>query len=184
MIKNHDRSGWFGASDTYTIMCAGRQTDSFAKWWAQKLGLSRLNFTTAAMAAGTAYEHRILDFMGIRKKDRQIKIRRLKLRVNLDGEDRHTVHEIKTHSADKPFTVSRAYWMQCQVEMFATGKKCVIDAYALLPEDYENYYNPIDPNRLEHFPIEYDESWIETKYLPELEYFADCLKKKIIPGGR
>nr|DAL40403.1 MAG TPA_asm: Exonuclease [Caudoviricetes sp.] len=184
MIKNHDRSGWFGASDTYTIMCAGRNTESFAKWWAQKLGITHNSFTTPAMAAGTAYEHRILDALGIRKKDRQIKIRRLRLRVNLDGEDKYTVHEVKTHSADKPFTVSRAYWMQCQVEMFATGKKCVIDAYALLPEDYENYYNPIDPNRLEHFPVEYDKNWIESKYLPELEYFADCLKKKIIPGGR
>lgn len=181
MIKSKDRSGWFGASDTYMIMCAGRDTDSFALWWAEKLGLVRREFTTPAMQAGTMYEHRILKACGIRKFDRQIRSRSLRLRVNLDGESRNMVHEVKTHRADKPFKVTKAYWLQCQVEMFAAGKACEIIAYGLQAEDYENYYNRIDPGRIERIPISYDKDFIENHYLPELRYFAECLKKGELP---
>ena len=37
MIHNHDRSGWFGASDTSTIM-GNWATETFRKWWLEKLG--------------------------------------------------------------------------------------------------------------------------------------------------
>lgn len=58
MIHNHDRSGWFGASDTSTIM-GNWATETFRKWWLEKLGLRENRFHTPAMQAGTAYEHRI-----------------------------------------------------------------------------------------------------------------------------
>lgn len=104
MIKDHDRSGWIGASDSYKVMSSWK-TDSFAKWWAVKLGVSKSSFSTKEMKTGTAYEHKILDACGIDRRDRQIRIRKLRLRVNLDGEDKTTVYEVKTHS--KPaFTVS------------------------------------------------------------------------------
>ena len=86
MIHDHDRSGWFGASDTAAIM--GKwDTKTFRSFWLQKLGVNRDHFSTLEMDTGSAYEHRILKHIGIRKMDRQIKIRRLRLRVNLDGED-------------------------------------------------------------------------------------------------
>ena len=120
MIHDHDRSGWFGASDTAAIM--GRwDTKTFRSFWLQKLGVNRDHFSTLEMDTGSAYEHRILEYIGIRKMDRQIKIRRLRLRVNLDGEDAQEISEVKTHKGES-FKVSRAYWMQAQVEMFAAKK--------------------------------------------------------------
>ena len=80
MIHDHDRSGWFGASDTAAIM--GRwDTKTFRSFWLQKLGVNRDHLSTLEMDTGSAYEHRILEHIGIRKMDRQIKIRRLRLRA-------------------------------------------------------------------------------------------------------
>ena len=64
MIKDHDRSGWFGASDTH-IMLSNPNTKTFRLWWLEKLGLRHNNFTTKEMSAGTHYEHKILNFIGI-----------------------------------------------------------------------------------------------------------------------
>ena len=180
MIKNHSRAYWFGASDTAMIM--GRwDTQTFYKWWLVKCGaVPQPTWSTKAMRAGTYYEHRILDALGIKKRDRQIRIRRLRLRVNLDGEERRTVHEVKTHGKPK-FTVSKAYWQQAQVEMYATKKKLVINAYRLLEADYENYFNEIDAERLSEHPIEYDQAWIKEQYLPRLKYLARCLRRHRLP---
>ena len=58
MIHDHDRSGWFGASDTAAIM--GRwDTKTFRSFWLQKLGVNRDHFSTLEMETGSAYEHRI-----------------------------------------------------------------------------------------------------------------------------
>lgn len=122
MIHDQDRSGWFGASDTATIM-GSWDTETFRRWWAVKLGIRQDHYTNAAMQAGTAYEHKILDALGVKTRDRQIKVYALRLRVNYDGDDAQTVTEVKTYSK-APFKVSRAYWMQCQVEMFASGGAC------------------------------------------------------------
>ncbi len=56
MISNHDRSGWFGASDTATIM-GNYNTATFKKWWLEKMGIRQSTFTNKAMKAGTHYEH-------------------------------------------------------------------------------------------------------------------------------
>ena len=181
MIQSQDRSKWFGASDTYMIMCAGRNTKSFAKWWATKLGMFQNNISTVPMIAGTNWEHRILEYMGITRMDRQIRIRKYRLRVNLDGETDDHIVEVKTHNAKGPFKVSKAYWMQAQVEQFASGKNVVIAAYALEPEDYVNLFRPVDQSRLQEIPIPYDYMWITEKYLPQLAYFADCLRHGIKP---
>jgi len=175
MIKIHDRSKWFGASDTAMIMGSWR-TKTFAKWWAVKLGLLENNFTNTAMQTGTAYEHKILDHICVHWRDRQIKRYFLRLRVNLDGETSDMVSEVKTHGGEK-FKVSKAYWQQCQVEMFAAKKQCRIVAYRLLPEDYINWFNPIDDTRVTYHPIDYDPVWIKEKYLPRLKHLAWCLRK-------
>lgn len=180
MIKSKSRAYWFGASDTAMIM-SHWDTATFYKWWLVKCGaVPQSEWSNKAMRAGTHYEHRILEALGIKQMDRQIRIRRLRLRVNLDGEDRTTVHEIKTHGKPK-FTVSKAYWQQAQVEMYATKKRLVINAYHLLEADYENYFNEIDTERLTEHPIEYDREWINTQYLPRLKYLARCLRRRRLP---
>lgn len=174
MIHNHDRSGWIGASDTAKVM--GRwDTKTFERFWREKLGLYNGKANTIAMKSGTAYEGKILDALKIKKRDRQIRIPRLRLRVNLDGEDA-VIHEVKTHKSDV-FKVSKAYWQQAQVEMFAAGKPLVIDAYRMEAEDYGNWLREIDPCRLSRHPIEYDARWVEEEYLPRLRYLARCLKE-------
>lgn len=179
MIKNHDRSGWFGASDTAMIM-GNWNTKSFCKWWFEKLGVKQNKFTSESMMAGTAYEHLILDYLGIRKRDRQIKKRSYRLRVNLDGEDKTTIYEVKTHIKEV-FKVTNPYWQQAQVESFATRKKVVIVSYHLSLDHYNNYFLPIEKERLFFHPIEYDQDWVELKYLKRLEYLAYCLRKNKIP---
>lgn len=179
MIQDHDRSGWFGASDTYRIM-SDWNTKSFQNFWLVKLGLRTENYTNEAMMAGTAYEHPILDFIGAAEKDRQIKKRKLRLRVNLDGEDDNYVYEVKTYSSPI-FRLSRAYWMQAQVEMFAAKKPLQIVSYRMTDAEYKNYMIPIDRSRLGFHPVNYDELWVKGEYLPRLEYLAECLKKGVSP---
>lgn len=180
MIRNHDRSGWFGASDTATIM-GNWNTDTFRRWWLVKLGVRKDRVITPAMQCGTAYEHKILDALRVKTRDRQIRIRSLRLRVNYDGESRQLITEVKTHS--KPvFKVTKAYWQQCQVEMFASGsglfrkrKFCRIVAYRVTKDELFNFFLPIDENRLTQHNVDYDAEWVEGCYLPRLRYLAKCL---------
>jgi hypothetical protein len=82
----------------------------------------------------------------------------------------------KTYIYEKGFTLSKKYKEQVQVQMFASGlRKAKIIAYGLKEEDYDNYFNPIDPNRRSEHVIEYDEKWINTVFLPKLKYLAECL---------
>lgn len=179
MIHNQDRSGWFGASDTSKIM-GSWNTQTFRNWWLVKLGIRREDFTTVAMQTGTALEHRILEHIGVKRMDRQIRVRPLRLRVNLDGETPDTIKEVKTYGKES-FTVTRPYWMQAQVEMFTSGKKLDLVTYRLTPEDYLNWFLPIDENRLREIPVQYDKDWIFDAYLPRLRYLAQCLKKGVWP---
>lgn len=185
MIGSQDRSGWFGASDTAIIM-GNWKTKSFKNWWLQKLGLSTSHFTSRAMNAGTYYEHAILDSIGVPRKDHQILIPELLLRVNLDGDSVLKIYEVKTHKAEKRFRVTKGYWQQVQVQMFAkrheqliAPKACIV-SYGLLEADYRNFFNPIDLNRLKEHPIEYDRTFID-EYLPRLKYLRDCLKEGVFP---
>jgi len=179
MIHDKDRSWWFGASDTAVIMGSWK-TKSFANWWAEKLGLRHGGFESRAMKTGTAYEHRILAAAGIHRMDRQIRKPRLRLRVNLDGETRKRIIEVKTYGG-AIFKVTRAYWMQAQVQMYAAKKPVVILAYRLLPEDYDNWFCPIDAERMSEHKVEYDDAWIKDMYLPRLRYLARCLTKGAWP---
>lgn len=160
------------------------ETDTFARWWNIKLGITEGNFNNQYTAAGSAYEHRILDHLGIKGRDRQIRMKKwngqsIRLRVNLDGED-DIIHEVKTHKSET-FKVTKAYWMQAQVEMFASHKKLVIDSYRLLDADYDNFFNPIDPRRLGRHPVEYDPLWVQNEYMPRLIYLTKCLKEGRFP---
>lgn len=182
MIESHNRSGWFGASDTDKII-GNWATRSWTDWWLEKLGFPQRRIETLAMNAGTHWEHRILDAIDpMMEKDRQVIISDLFLRVNLDGNTNDTIHEVKTYSAAKTFKVPPKYWRQVQVQMFATGfRKAKIQAYGLMEEEYHNYFLPVDLKRLETFDIEYDPAFITNKYLPKLERLAECLREGRIP---
>lgn len=185
MIVSQDRSGWFGASDTQFIM-GNWKTKTFKNWWLKKLGIDTSHFTSVAMNAGTYYEHAILDVIGVPRKDHQIIIPEYRLRINLDGDGIGRLDEIKTYKFENGFKVSKAYWQQVQVQMY--GKlweeenmpKANIWAYGLKDEDYKNFFNAIDKDRLKAYPIEYDKSFIE-KFLIRVKYLADCLERGVFP---
>lgn len=175
MIANKDRSGYIGASDTGYVMRSW-ETKTFEKWWLVKQGFTQNSISTDAMKAGTAFEHKILDALGIpnMEKDKQIIIGRL--RVNLDGNTESKIYEVKTHSAEKPFKVSADYRRQVNVEMYALGvREAEIVAYGLEDKDYKNYFREIDPSRLTFHPVEYDEEFI-AKYIPRKDYLCKCLE--------
>ena len=186
MIGSQDRCGWFGASDTSYIM-GNWKTKSFQNWWLTKLGITTNDYRNVAMNAGTYYEHAILDVIRVPRKDHQIIIPEYRLRVNLDGDGIGRLDEVKTYNLEKGFTVSKKYWQQVQVQIFA--KRCEefdcpvtnIWAYGLKAEDYKNFFNPIDRERLTPYPIEEDTKFI-NEYLPRVSYLKKCLEKGVMPN--
>lgn len=177
MITNHDRSGWFGASDAHFIV-GNYDTETFKKWWLEKLGLRTNLINTKAMRAGTHYEHKILKTVPGVVMDRQILIPELHLRVNLDGET-SIIYECKTHK-DEVFKASKANIQQVNVQMFAANKQAEIIAYRMLEADYANYFNPIDENRISHYPVIYDKDFIAL-WLHKIEYLGSCLERGAMP---
>ena len=183
MIQNQDRSGYIGASDT-SMVVGNWNTKTFENWWLIKLGLSRNNFSTEATKAGNNYEHKILQALNIPnlEMDKQIIIDRL--RVNLDGNTADCIYEVKTHNINKEFKVSKQYWRQAQVEMYASGThKLYIVAYGLMESDYNNYFNEINKDRLQLIEVKYDEDFINNEYLSKLQILIECLKKGVFPNA-
>ena len=188
MIKNKDRSGWFGASDIKFIMGNWR-TSTFMDWWQTKLGTKVNSFSNVYTLSGSYKEHQIANYYAEKHKekiftDRQIKIRKYRLRVNLDCETKNKIVEIKTHKqAEKQWQMPKEYEWQVWVQMFATKKRnACIYAYGMTEEDYENFWLEIDDSRIEEIPITYNESWVQEEMLPRLVYLCDCLKKKKTPN--
>ena len=182
MIASKDRSGYFGASDVGYIV-GNWNTATFEKWWMQKIGINRDRFDNKYTSAGTHFEHKILESLGIPiEYDKQIIIEDLLLRVNLDGNDSDTIYECKTFQWAKGFKLPKKYIQQVQVQMFASGlRKAKIIVYGLTEEDYDNYFNHIDPDRRDEIIITYDEQWINEVFLPKLKYLAQCLKEGRFP---
>jgi hypothetical protein len=184
MITDHDRSGWFGASDVQFIV-GNWKTKTWAKWWLQKLGINRDHFDNEYTKAGTNWEHRILDSLNLPnlEKDKQIIIEDLRLRVNLDGNTPVRIKEVKTYQWEKGWKKTpQKYIDQVQVQMFASeiGGADIV-TYGLQPEDYDNYLRDLDPSRLREIPVGYDIHWVESVYLPKLRILADCLKRGVWP---
>ena len=190
MIKSQDRSKWFGASDVKHIM-GNWATSTFMNWWQVKIGIKSNDIKTVPMIAGTNIEHRLAynyaETHDVKiTTDRQVRIRSLRLRVNLDCETKDGIQEIKTHKqTEGTWKMPVEYGWQVQVQMFATKKrKACIYAYALIDEDYDNFYLPIDNNRIDEIPIEYNEEWVNCEFLPRIKYLASCLKKKKTPNKK
>ena len=186
MISNHDRSNYFGASDT-SMVVGNWTTKTFEKFWLEKLGLYKNDFANDYTMAGTNFEHKILDKLaeklGIKiEKDKQIISGRL--RVNLDGNTDTHIYEVKTYNSSKEFKVSKQYWRQAQVEMYASNiHQLYIVSYGLNEGDYNNFFNDIDEKRVILHKIEYDSDFIEKEYKPKLKYLTKCLEKGKFPKG-
>ena len=192
MITDHDRSGWIGASDVQYVI-GNWKTKTLEKWWMTKLGLSKKNIETESTKAGTNWEHKILDSLGIPglEKDKQILLPDIRLRVNLDGNTAGRIYECKTYKVGgESASVKQlsqgicppAYRNQVQVQMYASriyGADVV--AYGLLPEDYQNYLRAVDPGRRKLIPITYDPNWIENVYLPKHRILAEALVRGVFP---
>ena len=181
MIQSQDRSYYIGASDT-SMVVGNWATKTFEKWWLEKLGFNKNDIKTEAMQTGTNYEHKILDALEIDglEKDKQIIIDRL--RVNLDGNTDTCIYEVKTHNIEKGFKVSKQYWRQAQVEMFASNiHKLYRVAYGLQENDYKNFFNKIDKDRIKLLQVDYDEKFITEEYIPKLEILTRCLKEGVFP---
>ena len=160
------------------------KTKTFEKWWLEKLGLYKNILKTDSMIAGTNYEHKILDALEIEnlEKDKQIIIEELRLRANLDGNTDTCIYEVKTHNINKEFKVSKQYWRQAQVEMFASKiYKLQIVSYGLEEKDYNNYFNKVKKDRIKMTEVEYDKDFIKNTYIPKLEILTECLKKGVFP---
>ena len=190
MIQNHDRSGWIGASDVQYVIGNWR-TKTWEKWWMQKLGINTDHFDNEFTKAGTNWEHRILDSLNLPnlEKDKQIIIEDLRLRVNLDGNTPVCIKEVKTYQWAKGWKKTPAkYTNQTHVQVFGARMSGVdilgsdIVAYGLEEADYDNFLRPIDPQRLQEIPVEYDRKWIEEVYLPKHMILCDCLKRGVFPN--
>ena len=182
MIKNQDRSKWFGASDT-AIMLGRIETATFSQFWGVKLGLIVGGYNNKAMQLGNLLEHAIIDKIAeitgqAIRKGKFPSYRRHRLRVNYDGLTRDAVIEVKT--SEKGFDkVPKNYWMQCQVLMYAKHRKqCELWLYRVTNDDYRNpYFAEIATERLAKFEIPYDAEWIANTYLPRLRYLSRCLRR-------
>ena len=180
MITDKDRSGYLGGSDTGFIMRSWK-TKTFEHWWRVKQGLAVNDIQTDAMKTGTAYEHKILDALNIPELEKDKQIIKGRLRVNLDGNTKTKIYEVKTHKAEKPFKVSADYRRQVNAEMYASDiySACIV-AYALEPEDYNNFYRDIDLDRLTFHEIEYDEKFVKN-YEKRMLYLSECLESGRFP---
>ena len=181
MIQSKDRSGYIGASDTSYVV-GNWNTKSFDNWWLEKIGIRINKLNTEALMAGNNYEHKILEALEIPnlELDKQIIINRL--RVNLDGNTKDCIYEIKTHNEKKVFKGTKNYWRQAQVEMYASNiHNLYIVSYSLVESDYKNYSNKIDKERIQITKVESDEGFINKEYLPRLKTLTECLEKGIFP---
>lgn len=186
MIKNHDRSGWFGASDTSIIM-GNWNTKTFQKWWLVKMGIIQDHFTNVYMDTGNLMEipiiHAIesIENRKIKLGNHPIYIPRYRIRANYDGLS-DTLIEIKTtkNMFDK---IPKNYRQQCQVLMFSTRRKVAdLYAYKLTEHDYKSPYYPIiDASRLKKFEINYDEGFIKNEYIPRVVILAKALRRREFP---
>lgn len=181
MISSKDRSYYIGASDTSYVV-GNWTTKSFEKWYATKLGFYEMNFVNEAMLAGTYLEHRILDFLKIPELEKDKQKIEGRLRVNLDGNTKDTIYEVKTYRKEKGFHVSKKYREQVLVQMyFFQIPKAFIIAYGLEEKDYKNFFLPIEGERIFFHPVEYEHEFLEKIYLPRMWYLSKCLDKGVFP---
>lgn len=183
MIKTKDRSNYIGASDTKYVI-GNWNTKSFDKWWLQKIGIDTSHYENKYTLAGTNFEYKIIDSLGIEDIEKDKQFIEGRLRVNLDANTNDCIYEIKTFQLDKGFEIEKHkdYIYQVQVQMYCSKiHKAKIIAYGLKEKDYDNYFNKIEKERIYTFDIEYDKNWVEKVYLPKYKILEESLIKGIFP---
>ena len=184
MIASQDRSYYIGASDCSYVI-GNWKTKTWLNWWMQKIAINNAHFDNVYTLAGTHFEHRILESLGIPMElDKQYINEELRLRVNLDGNIEDCIYECKTTKDDiEKFKMPKKYINQVQVQMFGSKiRKAKIVVYQLTEDDYNNFFLPIDANRLRVFDIPYDEQWVNEIYMPKHLVLRDCLVKGVLPS--
>ena len=184
MITNRDRSGYIGASDTKYVI-GNWNTKSFTKWWMEKIGISSNKFNNKYTMAGNNYEHKIIDALNIPNIKKDSQFIKGKIRVNLDANTNKKIHEVKTYNYEKGFELKKHkdYVNQVQVQMFISDiHNAEIDTYGLIENDYQNYFNQIDTDRLSVYEIIYDENWINEEYKLKALYLSKCLELGKFPS--
>lgn len=185
MIHDFDRSGYIGASDVRFVM--GRwQGKTFEKWWLEKLGLRHSGYQNRYMQAGTAWEHRILNALNVPglEMDSQFILEPLKLRVNLDGNTKDRIYEVKTYRLCNGFHPQQWHRWQVQVQMLASGiRQGEIVSYGLREEDYR-VMGRVDPGRLHRQVVAYDPVWLNQEYLPRHMALVRCMENGAFPTWR
>ena len=193
MIASKNRAWYMGCSDCDKIV-GNMNTATWNQWWMEKLGLYENTMSNKYTTAGTAYEHRILEMINPDMTlDYQIIFEELCVRANYDGiefraEKMPMIHEIKTFNENREFKVTKTYWRQAQMEMWALGKKTganvdrmIINAYPLNEEHYNNFWLPLDEDKLETHLIKRDDDFISGTLEPRIKYLGECLRKRIYP---
>lgn len=183
MIASQDRSYYIGASDVEKVI-GNWKTKTWLKWYMQKLAINNDHFDNVYTLAGTHFEHRILESLGVPMEfDKQFIIEELRMRVNLDGNTDDCNYECKTTKEDiNLFKPPKKYINQTQVQMFGSKiRHTKLVVYQLVEEDYENFFRPIDPERRRVFDIPYNEEWVNGIYLPKHLILRDCLVKGVLP---
>lgn len=196
MIKDHDRSGFFGGSDCKYVLASNRNTKSWKNWWDEKLGLTEHEqFETMYTRAGNLYEHSILKAVDPEViTDGQIIYDKYLLRVNYDGWNDGIIYECKTHNAKKDFKMTNDYYGQCQVEMFVYQKmhdkwflppmkKLVLVSYPLFDDEYDVEEDEIEivESRIRTEEVKYNKDWVQTEYIPKVKELSRALKKGKFP---
>lgn len=190
MISVKSRAYWLGASDASRIV-GNRKTETWQKWWTEKLGIYAEHFDNRYTLAGTNYEHKILRAvekdLGIKLVlDFQIKDEYLRVRVNYDGieKESNTIYECKTFQSGKKFKVTKDYWRQAQMEMWKLDTdRLYIVAYPLEEDHYNNYWLDIDSEKIEYHKVERDDKFIDETLLTNIEELAECIRKGVFPEG-
>ncbi len=199
MIQNHDRSLWVGASDIDELIAlySSNKADAHSNFVAVKTGLiSNPNIKSIYMTAGDLYERQIVDYGEEEpvEYDKTILVPKYSLRVNLDGNTASKIIEAKTKkfagkvSFDRRSPLWKRYYLQVQTQMFAWREyygqdvSAVIKVYYLDELDYEaiKVYKkalPIDPEKFEIIPIEYDKFAVENMILPALKFISPYLSE-------
>lgn len=184
MIASQDRSYYIGASDVEKVI-GNWKTKTWLNWWLQKITINNDRFDNVYTLAGTHFEHRILESLGFPIEfDKQFINEELRLRVNLDGNTDDCIYECKTTKENiDSFKMPKKYINQVQVQMFESKiRQAKIVVYQLTEDDYDNFFRPIDKDRLRVFDVPYDEKWVSGTYLPKHLILRDCLVKGVLPN--
>lgn len=183
MIHDFDRSGWIGASDVRYVMGNWRGK-SFENWYYEKLGFRQNRFQNRFMASGNAWEHSVLDALGVPEmvKDSQFKMEPILLRVNLDGNTQDKIYEVKTYRLRKGYGNPVWHKWQVQVQMYASGiHRGEIVTYGLEESDYYRL-GAVDLGRLARIEVPYDPVWLNQEYLPRHMRLIEAMRKREFPG--